>query len=175
MNKLFITSFVILFFVQTALSQKAVQWNSFEKAVQLSGQKPRKIFIDMYTDWCGWCKKMDKDTFEHPVIAAYLNKHFYPVKFHAERKDTVTFMGQQFVNTNPGRSRHSHELARTLLSGKMSYPSFVFLDEELRVITSVPGYFPPADFEPVLHFIATNAYQTTSWEEFRAKFSGLVK
>ncbi|MBK9291008.1 MAG: DUF255 domain-containing protein [Bacteroidetes bacterium] len=174
MKRLLILS-IAIFFVHGLAAQQAVQWHSFEKAVGLASQKPRKIFIDMYTDWCGWCKKMDKDTFGNPVIAAYLNKHFYPVKFDAERKDTVTFMGQKFVNTNPGRSRHSHELARTLLQGKMSYPSFVFMDEEMRVITVVPGYFPPADFEPVLHFIATNAYQTTSWEDFKARFKGQVK
>jgi thioredoxin-related protein len=170
MIKLLIYNLIVLLTLQSALAQKSVKWKTFEEAVKSVEQKPRKIFIDMYTDWCGWCKKMDKDTFENPVIAEYINKHFYPVKFDAERKDTVMFMGHRFVNTNPERSRHSHELARTLLNGKMSYPSFVFMDEELRVITVVPGYFPPTDFEPVLHFFATNAYRTTSWEDFKAKF-----
>ena len=174
MNKL-LTIPLILIISHASFAQKAVQWNTFEKAVKQAEQKPRKIFIDMYTDWCGWCKKMDKDTFSNPVIAEYLNKHFYPVKFDAERKDTVTFMGQKFVNTNPQRSRHSHELARSLLQGKMSYPSYVFMDEELRVITVLPGYFPPEDFEPVLHFIATNAYQTTPWENFKARFKGQLQ
>lgn len=173
MNKLFTISLILLF-ATASFAQKAVQWNTFEKAIKLTEQKPRKIFIDMYTDWCGWCKKMDKDTFENPVIAEYLNKNFYAVKFDAERKDTVTFMGQKFVNTNPTRSRHSHELARSLLQGKMSYPSYVFMDEEMRVITVVPGYFPPEEFEPVLHFFGSNAYQTTDWETFRKKFTGKV-
>ena len=175
MNRLIFTCLLLVMFGSATYPQKAVQWNEFEKAVQLNAQKPRKIFIDMYTDWCGWCKKMDKETFEHQVIAEYMNKNFYPVKFNAERTDTVSFLGQKFVNTNPDRSRHSHELARSLLQGKMSYPSFVFMDEELRVITVVPGYYPPADFEAVLHFIGSNAYQTTSWDDFKAKFKGQVK
>ncbi len=57
-------------------------------------------------------KKMDKETFAHPDIAAYMQDHFYMVKFDAERSDTVTFMNRAFVNKNPGKSRSSHELAQ---------------------------------------------------------------
>lgn len=175
MTRLLLIGLLMFLTAQNMVAQKTVQWNTFEKAVKQVEQKPRKIFIDMYTDWCSWCKKMDKDTFANPVIAEYLNKHFYAVKFDAERKDTIVFKGQKFVNLNPNRSRHSHELARALLQGQMSYPSYVFMDEELRVITVVPGYFPPADFEPVLHFFGSNAYLRTSWEDFKSTFKGQVK
>ena len=73
-----------------AQATSAVNWMSWEDAIaaleadKKAGRKGKKIFVDIYTDWCGWCKKMDKETFQVPKIAAYLNQHFYPVKFNAE-------------------------------------------------------------------------------------------
>uniref|UniRef100_A0A3Q2YUK7 Spermatogenesis-associated protein 20-like TRX domain-containing protein n=1 Tax=Hippocampus comes TaxID=109280 RepID=A0A3Q2YUK7_HIPCM len=49
----------------------------------------KKVFIDIYTDWCGWCKKMDKDTFQNPEVAAYMNENFLMVKMDAEGKDPI--------------------------------------------------------------------------------------
>src|SRR5210317_2561338 len=81
--------------LQTVFSQEnnSIHWLSFEQAVELQTQEgnSKKIFIDVYTDWCGWCKKMDKNTFNHPVIAELLNTKFYAVKFDAESKEPVNF------------------------------------------------------------------------------------
>jgi uncharacterized protein YyaL (SSP411 family) len=57
-----------------------VKWYSIEEAAALAQADPRPIFVDTYTDWCGWCKKLDKDTFSNPVIADILNTKYYPVK-----------------------------------------------------------------------------------------------
>jgi thioredoxin-related protein len=147
-----------------------IKWLDFEEAVALNKKKPKKMFIDMYTDWCGWCKKMDAATFINPVIVKYMNENFYAVKFNAERKDTVTFNGKQYMNPNPSGSRSSHQLAQELLSGRMSYPSFVFLDENLNKVTTVPGYRKAPEFESILHYIGDNAYKTQKWEEFSPSF-----
>lgn len=149
-----------------------INWIDIEEAVELNKKKPKKIFLDMYTDWCGWCKKMDAATFINPVIVEYMNEHYYAVKFNAERKDEVNYNGKKYVNPNPAGSRSSHDLAKELLSGRMSYPSFVFLDENLNKVTTVPGYRKAPEFETILHFIAEDAYKTKKWEEFSASFKG---
>ena len=149
-----------------------IKWMDFEEAVAASKKKPKKIFIDMYTDWCGWCKKMDASTFVNPVIVEYMNENFYAVKFNAERKDTVVFNGKNYVNPNPTGQRSSHQLAQELMAGRMSYPSFLFLDENAGKITTVPGYRKAPEFESILHYIAEDAYKTQKWEEFSASFKG---
>ncbi|MCU0370604.1 MAG: DUF255 domain-containing protein [Bacteroidales bacterium] len=149
-----------------------IKWLDFEEAVAQNKKKPKKMFIDMYTDWCGWCKKMDAATFINPVIVDYMNQNYYAVKFNAERKDTVDFNGTPYVNQNPTGSRSSHDLAKELLSGRMSYPSFVFLDEDLKKVTIVPGYRKAPEFETILHYIAEDAYKTKKWEEFSSTFIG---
>ena len=100
---------------QAAPSTDKIKWMDFEEAVAMNQKKPKKIFIDMYTDWCGWCKKMDASTFVNPVIVKYMNDNFYAVKFNAERKDAVNFNGTSYVTGNPTGSRSSQQLAQELL------------------------------------------------------------
>jgi thioredoxin-related protein len=149
-----------------------IKWLDYEEAAALNAKKPKKFFVDSYTDWCGWCKKMDQTTFINPVIVDYMNKHFYAVKFNAERKDTVAYKGKDYVNPNPTGQRSSHQLAQFFLSGRMSYPSFVFLDENQDVITVVPGYRKAPEFETILNYIGSDAYKTQKWEQFSASFKG---
>jgi thioredoxin-related protein len=153
-----------------APSGAKIKWVDFEEAAALNAKKPKKIFIDMYTDWCGWCKKMDQSTFLNPVIVDYMNKNFYAVKFNAERKDTVAYKGKDYVNPNPTGQRASHQLSQVILNGRMSYPSFAFMDEDMNMVTVVPGYRKAPEFEAILNFIGSNAYKTQKWEEFNASY-----
>ncbi|MCX6306967.1 MAG: DUF255 domain-containing protein [Bacteroidetes bacterium] len=153
----------------------AIKWYSFEDAYKLNKKKPKKIFIDVYTDWCGWCKKMDAETFANQVIAKYMNDHFYCVKFNAERKDTIVLDGQVFVNPNPNSSRSTHKLAVDLLKGKLSYPSYVILSEKSQKLDVISGYQQAREFEGIIAFYGDDAYLKTPWEEFRANFKGEVK
>ncbi|MBW7847774.1 MAG: DUF255 domain-containing protein [Bacteroidales bacterium] len=159
----------------TQLQAQKIKWLSFEQAVEKSKKNPKKIFIDAYTDWCGWCVKMDQNTFSNAVIAAYINENFYPVKLNAERKDTVVFAGTTYINPNPDKKRSSHQLAQMLLQGRMSYPSYVFMGDDFRVLTVVPGYYPPKDFEPILHYFGEDAYKLKDWTSFQSTFKGKIK
>jgi thioredoxin-related protein len=152
-----------------------IKWYSFEEAYQLNKKKQKKIFIDVYTDWCGWCKKMDAETFTNPVIIEYMSKHFYCVKLDAERKDTVIIDGVTFVNPNPNGKRSTHQLAVELLKGKMSYPSYAFLNEKGQWVTVVAGYQKAQDFEYIIHYFGDDIYLKTPWEEFKTSFEGKIK
>lgn len=150
-----------------------VQWYSFEEALAMNAEKPRKVFIDIYTDWCGWCKKLDKETFTHPVIVEILNTQFYPVKFNAESKAPVEFAGRTFVNEG-GRARNPHQLAIALLQGQVSYPSTAFMDEDLQLLTTHSGFLTAQQLEPVLVFLSTNRYKQETYEEFSKNFKGKI-
>jgi uncharacterized protein YyaL (SSP411 family) len=60
-----------------------VKWLTFEEAIALHKENPKKVLIDLYTDWCGWCKVMDRETYSNAEISTYINENFYPIKFNA--------------------------------------------------------------------------------------------
>ena len=88
--------FVILITISSSVVNAQVNWLTFEEAVSKAKTDPKPIFIDVYTDWCGWCKKMDKATFSEAKIAKMLQDDFYPVKFNAEQKESIEFNNHTF-------------------------------------------------------------------------------
>ncbi len=148
-----------------------INWMTFDEAMEAHQKQPKKIFIDVYTDWCGWCKRMDQTTFSNAFIARYMNAHFYAVKFDAECSDTIRFAGHEFVgSTLPYGRKGTHQLALALLKGKMSYPSYVIMNEQNKIIQVVSGYQAVKDFEPMLHYFVENAFMTTEWTQFMETF-----
>ena len=166
--------FILLLTSAPLKAQDKIEWMSFEEAVKKSQKKPKHIFVDVYTDWCGWCKRMDATTFTDPVIVELMNKYFYAVKLDAERKDTVIFEGHPFVNTDPAGRRSSHQLAQALLKGKMSYPSFVFLNSKHEWLTVVNGYRKVPEMEQVLTYFGEYPYEKMTWEAFIAEFQSKI-
>ncbi len=143
-----------------------VKWMTFEEAVKRSKTEKRKIFIDVYTDWCGWCKVMDKNTFSEENIAKILNEQFYPVKFDAEQKEDVLFNGTTFKFV-PSGNKGYHQLAAALLNNQLSYPTVVFLDEEFRMIQPLAGYQKAPEFHKIIQFIGGDHYKKTKWDEWQ--------
>jgi thioredoxin-related protein len=176
-RKIFLTGLVLMALIFDSHGQVAktaetiieddgpVKWMTFEAAVEKSKTEKRKIFIDLYTDWCGWCKVMDKNTFSEELIANILNEKFYPVKFNAEQRADVVFQGYTFKFIVSGNSG-VHQLAASLLSNKLAYPSQVFLDEEFHIIQPIQGYQKPDEFHKIIKFIGEDGYKKAAWSEW---------
>ena len=166
------TQISLLFLVFTSFSIQAqdINWISWEEAVELSktDAKPKKIFVDVYTDWCGWCKKMDQNTFQNPEVSKYMQDNFYMVKMDAEGKDPIVYQGKTFKYVPSGR-RGYHELAAALLQGKMSYPTVVFLDESLNMLSPVPGYQQVEPFMQIAKYFGDNIYKDKDWQSYAGK------
>jgi len=161
--------------IPASQGKSEIKWHTIQEAEKLFNKSPRPIFIDTYTDWCGWCKKMDSETFTDPVIADILNTKFYPVKFNAEVKDSVTFLGQTFIND--GTAGKTHQLAIALLQGQLSYPTVVFMtkEDEKFAVSPVQGFRVAKEMEVLLSFFADDAYKTRKWDEFQKSFVGKVQ
>lgn len=163
MKKYFVVACLV---VTLAVQAQEVKWYTIVEAIELNKKEPRKIMIDVYTDWCGYCKIMDKSTFGNEIIAGYLNQAYYSVKFNAEQKENITLNDQTFKFVAQGK-RGYHELAAALLNNQMSYPSIVFMDEESKIIHVQKGFVKPQPFDEIIKFIGGNFYQTTKWEEWK--------
>lgn len=118
---------------------KKINWVSIEEAEKLTLEVPKKIFVDVYTDWCGWCKRMNATTYTDEAVIDYVNEHFYAVKLNAESKENISLKG---MNTN------GIELARSFRVS--AYPTIVFIDETFERVTPLPGYRKAAELRDIL-------------------------
>ena len=143
-----------------------IKWHTWEEAIEANKTVKKKFIIDLYTDWCGWCKVMDKKTFSQSEIAQYINEHFYPIKFDAEQQTPVIYNNYTFKHLPNGR-KGIHELAYSLMDGKASYPTIVYLDEKEQRIFISPGYKTPDQLMKELRFAEEEAYKTTKFEDFQ--------
>ena len=156
MKKLFIVVsllFSISFFQCTSLSAQeteSIQWLSFEQLEDSLAKHPKKVFIDFHTDWCTYCRKMDKVVFTKPQVVKMLNENYYAVRFDAETESEITFGGQKLVNNQLGKSRTPiHQIAQLLASrgGQFAPPVLVMLDEKFKVTAR---YFHNMDSKKLL-------------------------
>ena len=160
----------------------AINWMTLEEAVAAQKQNPKKIMIDAYTDWCGPCKMLDKNTFHNPDVVKYVNDNFYAVKFDAEGNETIKFKGRTFTNPNydPAKdlSRNSaHQLSSYLQI--RAYPTIAFLDENGDLILPLKGYQSPQQLELFLKLIATEDYKVINtaekWQAYQKDFKPTFK
>jgi thioredoxin-related protein len=157
--------FVINFSTLESFGQEKIKWYTIEEVQKIHKENPKKIFVDVYTDWCGWCKKMDATTFQDSRIIKQLNTNFYAVKLDGEGKENITFKDKTYQYVPQGR-RGYHELAAAFLNGQLSYPTTVYLDENLNLIQPIPGYLKVEDLEPILIFLGEDRYKNQTWQEF---------
>jgi thioredoxin-related protein len=174
--KKYILILCLIAYISELYSQEGtVKWYTLQEAEKLSKESFRPLFIDTYTDWCGWCKRMDQETFTNTVIAGILNSKFYPVKFNAEGKEAINFFGQTFIND--GKAGKAHQLAVALLNGQLSYPTVVFMtrQNDKFQVSPVPGFRQPKEMEILLSYFVDRAFETQSWEDFQKTFKGKIQ
>lgn len=159
----------LLLSVQTLFAQAdadaKITWMDWTDAVALNRENPKKIFIDVYTEWCGWCKKMDKTTFVDPKVVAYMNENFYAVKFDAESQTPFTYDNHEFKYMQMG-SRGIHEFAYALLGRRQSYPSYVYMNRDESRIAISPGFKDAETMLRELQFISGDHFEKMTFEEY---------
>lgn len=152
-----------------------IDWMSWEQAIEKAKSDKKKILVDVYTQSCVWCKRMDQQTFSRPELAAYINANFYPVKFDAQQKKDITYRNKVYRYEKIDGGKGHHELAAEIMSGSMSYPTIVFLDEEQNVIQAIVGFKTAEQFEMIASYFATDSYMKVPWslyqKQYRSSFS----
>jgi thioredoxin-related protein len=118
-----------------------LEWKGWNEGYELAKKKKKYILIDVYTDWCGWCKRMDKDTYEESSVVEFLKKDFVAVKFNPELKESYK-IGDDV-------SMSGRELYNSLTGGKSSgYPTTIILDPNANAIIGFqPGYMKAPEFK----------------------------
>ncbi len=162
--------FKILFFLllgSVVVQAQEIQWMTLAEALEAQKTAPKKIFMDVYTKWCGPCKLLDKKTFANRDVARYISEHYYAVKFNAEGTEEIAFYDQVFRNPNYDPNRKSRNATHqfTQFLGIRGYPTMVFFSEDGDPIMPVVGYYNPQQLEPYLKMIKQGDYAVFSKPE----------
>jgi len=180
MKKILLFIFLIIGLTQINAQDK-INWMSMTDALAAQKENPKKIFMDVYTKWCGPCKLLDKNTFGDKDVIKFVNENYYAVKFDAEGTEEIYY--QDFNYTNPNyqegrKGRNSQHLLANALKVN-AYPSLVFFNDNGKLIQTVVGYKTPEQLEIYLKMMANDDYLklTTgeAWQEYQDNFKGTFK
>lgn len=166
--------FFIIGFTLNTSAQEKVNWLSFEKAIEINKTNPKPLLVSIYTDWCGWCKKMYNETYTNPIIAKYVNDNYHAIKLNGEGKEPITYKDYTFKYNQQGKSKY-HELSAALQNGKLSYPTTIILNREEQLLDRIPGYLPARKMEMVLAFFIRKDRKEKKWGDFVKSFKSSIK
>jgi thioredoxin-related protein len=142
------------------------QWMTLQQVGDSLQKQKRPVLIDLYTDWCGWCKVMDKKTYANKKVGAYLKDKFYTAKVDAETKSAITWKGKTYTFNQNYRT---NDFAVYLTKGQLSYPTTVIIpvDGEPQAI---PGYLTPPELELLVKYFGEGHDRKTSFEDYQKGF-----
>ena len=144
-----------------------VEWMTLEQVEASMQKEPRPILIDLYTDWCGWCKVMDKKTYQNKNVTSYLQQKFYAVKLNAETTQNISWRGKTYrFNAN----YKTNDFAIFLTGGQLSYPTTVIIPIEQAQPQAIPGFLEPKDFEMIVKYFGEGKFSKMPFNQFQQQF-----
>ena len=136
-------------------------WMSYDEAFKLAAQTHKPMVVDVYTTWCGWCRRMDATTYKDPKVVAALKENFVLVRLNAESAKALTYKAAATTERDL-----SHEVF-----GVTGYPTTVFLKPDGEIIGMQPGYLDGPTLHSLLQYVGTGAYEKMKYAEFAKKNS----
>ncbi|MBI4727862.1 DUF255 domain-containing protein [candidate division TA06 bacterium] len=133
----------------------SVAWLAWDQAMAAAQSEGKFIAVDVYTDWCKWCKVMDEKTYADPAVTGLMKESFVAVKLNAESANPVNFQGKTYTEMDLARSFN--------ISG---YPTTMFLASDGTVLETIPGYIEAPVFKNILDYFASNSYKNTNLDQY---------
>lgn len=150
---------LLLTLLPAAAPARAVEWKGWNAGLSAAASSRRPVLVDVYTDWCRWCKQMDRDVYARADVSQYLERHFVTVKLNAEGGEMVA---------HQGRNLSARALASSF--GVSGYPTTIFLTSSGEHLVNVPGYVEPGRFLLLLRYIGDGHMERgEKWDDYVKK------
>jgi len=151
-----------------------LDWLKLDAALKTADREGKHIMVDVYTDWCTWCKKLDRDTYGDPAVRQVLAESYISVKLKGDSDAPLNVKGQpkkegdrtmvQFVPTEqPVTTERQLTRGAFRVTG---FPTIMFLAADGKVITSLPGYKDAVAFRNILNFIKDDLYEVMTYQDY---------
>ncbi len=159
--------FFLCSFKVTSTAHDKLAWIKMSELKEKMQSDPKPALIDLYTNWCYWCKVMDKKTYSNSKVINYINDHFYPVKLDAETKSVIDWKNKSY---SYNENYKVNDFTMYATSGQPGFPTtIIFVDDNSEPI-SIQGFLEPKEMEPILKYFGEGAYKTESFEVFKTTF-----
>lgn len=161
MNKKYIYIIILLVFIAfgfyTFYTDNTIKfkWYDFNDGLNLAKKENKKILINVYADWCKWCKKMESEVYPNTDIKSYIEKTIIPIKFNGEAQNKINYDGQIYS--------HSEFIEAFGING---FPATIFMTSETEPITVLPGYHDAKSYLNILKFIGEDFYLKMTYDEY---------
>ncbi len=166
--KLFVL-FAMLFFFFASFVPKSehVKWMNISDAQANLQIEKKPMLIDLYTDWCGWCKVMDKKTYSNKNVAGYLQEKFYAVRVNAETREKIKWNEKVYSFNSAYRA---NDFAVYITKGHLEFPTTIIIPADGSEPQAIPGYLETKDLEAILKYFGEGDYNKISFDEYQKKF-----
>ncbi|HEV8080263.1 MAG TPA: DUF255 domain-containing protein [Chitinophagaceae bacterium] len=148
-------------------SNKEINWINFGDISAKVKEQSKPVIIDLYTDWCHWCKVMDKKTYGNSKVIEYINEHFYSARINAETKDTISWKNKLYKYNDKYRV---NDFTLFLTYGRPAFPTTVIIADEKSAPIPIAGFMEPKQIEPILKYFGEGAYKTKNYPAFERTF-----
>lgn len=147
--------------------KEKINWLSLKEVNEKIKIEPKPVIIDLYTNWCYWCKVMDKKTYNNSKVISYINKHFYAVKLNAETKDTLIWKNKEYMYDSGNKI---NDFALYATQGQLAFPNTIIFGNLESPPASIPGLIEPKEIEVILAYFGEEVYKRKGFNEFAANF-----
>ena len=130
-------------------------WVTIEEAQELASKNSKYILLDIYTEWCGFCRRMNAETYANNKVQQSIDDYFYAVRVDAESSDIVTFLGEKYSKRD-----------MAMLFGVRSFPTTVFLTPQGEPIAAQPGFIDAARFHTMLAYVGSESFKTQTFQQY---------
>lgn len=153
--------------INKPVAKEKINWLTVEEAQTKFKSEPRPVIINLYTNWCYWCKVMDVKTYKNKNVAAYINKHFYAVKVNAETKEMIGWSNKNYFY-NP--QNKMNDFALYVTNGQLGFPTTIIFSQLQEEPAAIPGYMTPKEMESILKYFGEGFYKKQNYMEFAKTF-----
>ena len=147
--------------------KQKINWLTIEEVAVKMKSDPKPILMDIYTNWCYWCKVMDKKTYNNKEVISYINQHFYAVKLNAETKQPVLWDNTTY-KYDEGNKVNDFALFAT--QGQLAFPNTVIFPQTEKIPAAIPGFMEPKEMEIILKYFGEGYYKTQNFNQYSANF-----